>query len=101
VSTSKIGVEALDAMDVLARRVAGPLHLTVNLECEQFRVDNPVFERLSRVLGERGVQLVLELSERGYGRWTDQHGRGPDGTGLAASLAWLRGLGASRVLPLG
>jgi EAL domain-containing protein (putative c-di-GMP-specific phosphodiesterase class I) len=45
----------------------------VNLEFEQFRVDNPVFERLSRSLGARGVQLVLELSERSYGRWTDQH----------------------------
>ncbi len=71
--TSKIGVEALDAMDTLSQRVAGPLHLTVNLEFEQFRVDNPVFERLSRNLGERGVQLVLELSERSYGHWTSQH----------------------------
>jgi diguanylate cyclase (GGDEF)-like protein len=71
--TSKIGAEALDAMDALGHRVAGPLHLTVNLEFEQFRVDNPVFERLSRALGERGVQLVLELSERSYGRWTSQH----------------------------
>jgi diguanylate cyclase (GGDEF)-like protein len=71
--TSQIGVQALDAMDELSRRVAGPLHLTVNLEFEQFRVDNPVFERLSRTLGERGVQLVLELSERSYGRWTEQH----------------------------
>jgi len=71
--TAKIGVDALDAMDALAQRVAGPLHLTVNLEFEQFRVDNPVFERLSRNLGERGVQLVLELSERSYGRWTSQH----------------------------
>jgi diguanylate cyclase (GGDEF)-like protein len=71
--TAKIGVDALDAMDALAQRVAGPLHLTVNLEFEQFRVDNPVFERLSRNLGERGVLLVLELSERSYGRWTSQH----------------------------
>jgi diguanylate cyclase (GGDEF)-like protein len=71
--TSRIGVAALDAMDALARRVAGPLHLTVNLEFEQFHVDNPVFQRLSRNLGERGVQLVLELSERSYGRWTSQH----------------------------
>jgi EAL domain-containing protein (putative c-di-GMP-specific phosphodiesterase class I) len=71
--TAKIGVDALDAMDALAQRVAGPLRLTVNLEFEQFRVDNPVFERLSRNLGERGVQLVLELSERSYGRWTSQH----------------------------
>ncbi len=71
--TSRIGAEALDAMDALGQRVAGPLHLTVNLEFEQFRVDNPVFERLSRALGERGVQLVLELSERSYGRWTSQH----------------------------
>jgi len=71
--TSKIGAEALDAMDALAPRTTGPLHLTINLEFEQFRVDNPVFERLSRNLGERGVQLVLELSERSYGRWTSQH----------------------------
>ena len=71
--TAKIGEEALDAMDALAHRVEAPLHLTVNLEFEQFRVDNPVFERLSRSLGERGVQLVLELSERSYGRWTSQH----------------------------
>jgi diguanylate cyclase (GGDEF)-like protein len=71
--TAKIGAEALDAMNALTQRVAGPLHLTVNLEFEQFRVDNPVFERLSRNLGERGVQLVLELSERSYGRWTSQH----------------------------
>jgi diguanylate cyclase (GGDEF)-like protein len=71
--TARIGVEALDAMDSLGRRVDTPLHLTVNLEFEQFRVDNPVFERLSRALGERGVQLVLELSERSYGRWTGQH----------------------------
>jgi diguanylate cyclase (GGDEF)-like protein len=71
--TSKIGVEALDAMDALAQRVAGPLRLTVNLEFEQFHVDNPVFERLSRSLDERGVHLVLELSERSYGRWTGQH----------------------------
>jgi diguanylate cyclase (GGDEF)-like protein len=71
--TSKIGVEALDAMDALGHRVDGPLRLTVNLEFEQFRVDNPVFERLSRSFGARGVQLVLELSERSYGRWTDQH----------------------------
>jgi diguanylate cyclase (GGDEF)-like protein len=71
--TAKIGAEALDAMDALGRRVAEPLHLTVNLEFEQFHVDNPVFERLSRALGERGVQLILELSERSYGRWTSQH----------------------------
>ena len=71
--TAKIGAEALDAMDALGRRVSTPLHLTVNLEFEQFRVDNPVFERLSRNLGERGVQLVLELSERSYGQWTSQH----------------------------
>jgi EAL domain-containing protein (putative c-di-GMP-specific phosphodiesterase class I) len=71
--TAKIGAEALDAMNALSERVAGPLQLTVNLEFEQFRVDNPVFERLSRNLGERGVQLVLELSERSYGRWTSQH----------------------------
>ncbi len=71
--TAKIGAEALDAMDALGRRVSEPLHLTVNLEFEQFRVDNPVFERLGHHLGERGVQLVLELSERSYGRWTSQH----------------------------
>jgi diguanylate cyclase (GGDEF)-like protein len=71
--TAKIGAEALDAMDELGKRVSSPLHLTVNLEFEQFRVDNSVFERLSRSLGERGVQLVLELSERSYGRWTSQH----------------------------
>jgi len=71
--TAKIGAEALDAMDALGGLVAAPLHLTVNLEFEQFRVDNPVFERLSRNLGERGVQLVLELSERSYGHWTSQH----------------------------
>jgi diguanylate cyclase (GGDEF)-like protein len=71
--TSKIGVEALDAMDALSDRVDGPLRLTVNLEFEQFRVDNAVFDRLGRSLGERGVQLVLELSERSYGRWTEQH----------------------------
>ena len=46
--TAKIGAEALDAMEALGERVAAPLHLTVNLEFEQFRVDNPVFERLSR-----------------------------------------------------
>ena len=71
--TAKIGAEALDAMETLGQLVATPLHLTVNLEFEQFRVDNPVFERLSRNLGERGVQLVLELSERSYGHWTSQH----------------------------
>jgi diguanylate cyclase (GGDEF)-like protein len=71
--TARIGAEALDAMDALGDRVSAPLHLTVNLEFDQFRVDNPVFERLSRNLGERGVQLVLELSERSYGRWTSQH----------------------------
>ncbi len=71
--TSKIGAEALDAMDALGGRVAGPLHLTVNLEFEQFRVDNPVFERFSRAVEARGIQLVLELSERSYGRWTGQH----------------------------
>jgi diguanylate cyclase (GGDEF)-like protein len=75
--TAKIGEDALDAMAELGRRVATPLHLTVNLEFEQLRVDNPVFERLSRSLGrtleERGVQLVLELSERSYSRWTSQH----------------------------
>jgi EAL domain-containing protein (putative c-di-GMP-specific phosphodiesterase class I) len=71
--TAKVGAEALDAMDALGKRVRTPLSLTVNLEFEQFRVDNPVFERLSRNLGERGVALVLELSERSYGRWTSQH----------------------------
>jgi diguanylate cyclase (GGDEF)-like protein len=71
--TAKIGVEAIDAMDLLARRMSTPLHLTVNLEFEQFRLDNPVFERLGRTLGERDVRLVLELSERSYGRWTRQH----------------------------
>jgi EAL domain-containing protein (putative c-di-GMP-specific phosphodiesterase class I) len=83
--TAKIGVDALVAMDELGRRVATPLHLTVNLEFEQLRVDNPVFERLARSLGtgggtgggtspgERNVQLVLELSERSYSRWTSQH----------------------------
>jgi diguanylate cyclase (GGDEF)-like protein len=71
--TSKIGAAALDAMDALGQRVASPLHLTINLEFDQFRVDNPVFERLSQALGQRGVQLVLELSERSYGRWTSQH----------------------------
>jgi len=71
--TAKIGAEALAAMAALGRRVATPLHLTVNLEFEQFRVDNPVFERLSRSLDERGVKLVLELSERSHGRWTGQH----------------------------
>jgi EAL domain-containing protein (putative c-di-GMP-specific phosphodiesterase class I) len=71
--TAKIGAEALDAMEALGQRVETPLHLTVNLEFEQFRVDNPVFDRLARHLGERGVQLVLELSERSYGRWTSQH----------------------------
>jgi diguanylate cyclase (GGDEF)-like protein len=71
--TSKIGAAALDAMDALGQRVASPLHLTINLEFDQFRVDNPVFERLSQALGQRGVQLVLELSERSYDRWTSQH----------------------------
>jgi len=71
--TAKVGAEALDAMDALGKRVRTPLSLTVNLEFEQFRVDNPVFERLSRNLGERGVALVLELSERSYGHWTSQH----------------------------
>jgi diguanylate cyclase (GGDEF)-like protein len=71
--TARIGIEAIDAMDVLARRMSTPLHLTVNLEFEQFRLDNPVFERLGRTLGERSVRLVLELSERSYGRWTSQH----------------------------
>jgi len=71
--TSKVGAEALDAMDQLGRRVVGPLHLSVNLEFEQFRLDNPVFERLGRHQGEHGVRLVLELSERSYGRWTSQH----------------------------
>jgi diguanylate cyclase (GGDEF)-like protein len=71
--TAKIGLEALDAMHELGRRVSTPLTLTVNLEFEQLRVDNPVFERLGRNLAERGVKLVLELSERGYGRWTSQH----------------------------
>jgi diguanylate cyclase (GGDEF)-like protein len=71
--TAKVGAEALDAMEALRQRVSTPLSLTVNLEFEQFRVDNPVFERLSRNLGERGVSLVLELSERSYGRWTSQH----------------------------
>jgi diguanylate cyclase (GGDEF)-like protein len=71
--TAKVGAEALDAMDALGKRVQTPLSLTVNLEFEQFRVDNPVFERLSRNLGERGVALVLELSERSYGLWTSQH----------------------------
>ena len=71
--TAKVGAEALDAMDALGKRVRTPLSLTVNLEFEQFRVDNPVFERLSRNLGERGVALVLELSERSYGLWTSQH----------------------------
>jgi diguanylate cyclase (GGDEF)-like protein len=71
--TAKVGAEALDAMDALGKQVRTLLSLTVNLEFEQFRVDNPVFERLSRHLGERGVQLVLELSERSYGRWTSQH----------------------------
>jgi EAL domain-containing protein (putative c-di-GMP-specific phosphodiesterase class I) len=71
--TAKVGAEALDAMAALQRRVPTPLSLTVNLEFEQFRVDNPIFERLHRNLGERGVALVLELSERSYGRWTDQH----------------------------
>ncbi|MGC4109262.1 MAG: GGDEF domain-containing phosphodiesterase [Nocardioides sp.] len=71
--TGKVGVEALEGMEVLGRRVDGPLHLTVNLEFEQFRLDNPVFERLIRSLGDRDVRLVLELSERSYGRWTSQH----------------------------
>ena len=71
--TAKVGAEALDAMAALQQRVSGPLSLTVNLEFEQFRVDNPIFERLNRNLGERGVALVLELSERTYGRWTSQH----------------------------
>ena len=71
--TAKIGIEAIEAMAVLSRRMSTPLHLTVNLEFEQFRLDNPVFERLSRTLGDRGVRLLLELSERSYGRWTSQH----------------------------
>jgi diguanylate cyclase (GGDEF)-like protein len=71
--TAKVGAEALDAMDALGKQVSTPLSLTVNLEFEQFRVNNPVFERLSRNLGERGVGLVLELSERSYGLWTGQH----------------------------
>jgi diguanylate cyclase (GGDEF)-like protein len=69
----KVGAEALDAMEALGRRVESPLVLTVNLEFEQFHVDNPVFDELTRLLGERGVGLVLELSERSYGRWTSQH----------------------------
>jgi diguanylate cyclase (GGDEF)-like protein len=71
--TGNVGVEALEAMEGLGRRVTGPLNLTVNLEFEQFRIDNPVFDRLSRSLGDRDVRLVLELSERSYGRWTSQH----------------------------
>lgn len=71
--THRVGREAMDAMEALSRRVSTPLALTVNLEFEQFRVDSPVLESLSEMLKERGAGLVLELSERSYGRWTSQH----------------------------
>lgn len=71
--TGNVGTEALEGMEELGHRVSGRLNLTVNLEFEQFRIDNPVFDRLSRALGDRDVRLVLEISERGYARWTSQH----------------------------
>jgi diguanylate cyclase (GGDEF)-like protein len=72
--TQRVGTMAMDAMGELAGRVAGPVHVTLNLEFEQFRVDNPIFDDLI-ALAQRsagGPTLVLELSERSYRRWTDQ-----------------------------
>jgi EAL domain-containing protein (putative c-di-GMP-specific phosphodiesterase class I) len=60
-------------MGALRAVVTTPLVLTVNLEFEQFRIDNPVLDELARLLAEHGVELTLELSERSYGRWTSQH----------------------------
>ena len=73
VLTARVGTAAIEAMEALRAVVATPLVLTVNLEFEQFRIDNPVLDELARLLAEHGVELTLELSERSYGRWTSQH----------------------------
>jgi diguanylate cyclase (GGDEF)-like protein len=73
VLTERVGRQAIEAMEALSAVASRPLTLTVNLEFEQFRLDNQVLDGLASLLAERGAGLMLELSERSYGRWTSQH----------------------------
>jgi diguanylate cyclase (GGDEF)-like protein len=73
VLTSRVGTEAIVAMQALRQVVSTPLVLTVNLEFEQFRLDNPLLDEFAGLLSQYDVELTLELSERSYGRWTSQH----------------------------
>jgi diguanylate cyclase (GGDEF)-like protein len=73
VLTARVGAAAMGAMESLRRVVPTPLRLTLNLEFEQFRLDNPVLDELAGMLGQHGGGLTLELSERSHGRWTSQH----------------------------
>jgi len=64
--------QAVDCAGKVAEETGSEVVLSVNLEHEQLRSGSRLIEELPERVRDRGVRLVLELSERSVGRWTGE-----------------------------
>lgn len=71
--TVRVAEEALMTVATAVMIAQQPLRLTVNVELEQLYPTNKVVAWLIRRSRFGGVQLVLEITERGADIWTTEH----------------------------
>ena len=71
--TVRVAEEALMTVATAVMLAEEPLRLTVNLELEQLYPANKVVAWLIRRSRFGGVQLILEITERGADIWTTEH----------------------------
>ncbi|UDY22976.1 EAL domain-containing protein [Nocardioides sp. Kera G14] len=57
----------------VSRIVDVPLIVSVNVELEQLRRDNPLFDKIAELPWPENTRLILEITERGQDLWHDDY----------------------------
>lgn len=71
--TEVIARDAITAARRIDELLDRTVTMTVNIELEQLRTDNPLLDVIIDLVEEQGVSLALEVSERSIEPWTDEH----------------------------
>lgn len=71
--TAVVARRAIDAVRRVEAVTGKRVTLLVNVEFAQLRADSVLLKTLCDLVAEHGVELVLELTERAFSDWTDEH----------------------------
>jgi EAL domain-containing protein (putative c-di-GMP-specific phosphodiesterase class I) len=71
--TEVVARRAIDAVRKVEALVGRRITLLVNIEFAQLRPDSSLLATLRELVADLDVELVLEVSERAFDDWTDEH----------------------------